>query len=221
MGAELSIPGFGWATNGTSSTTSARGKVTLDPRGFVFDAATNRENLEKLLGESGSLSGTAPPREVISYAEVLSSLQAEVSESDYRELMSTNGTSCGQRMRFDVMSISPNTSFKLHAHPNVECIVVLKGAMHEYRYQGTNLTRERLLDLSSVQADLPASLFTLRTVTAPASLVNQPGSVHLSFTRDDPETLLLVLWSGSHWSHFANAAPLHFTPPLPSNVQPL
>ena len=31
------------------------------------------------------------------------------------------------------MSIAPNEQFQLHAHPNLELIWVVGGAMHEYR----------------------------------------------------------------------------------------
>ena len=216
MGAELSaVPGFGWA-NTSSSGGGIKRVVKMDPAGFVFDPATNEVALGELLRGRGRV-----PAEV--YPEMLAALKAQVSDADYRELMGTNGLNGTSCMRFDVMMISPNTSFQVHAHPNLECIMVLQGCIHEYRFLGPNLTRARLADLDkrSPQPDLPSSQFALRSVAAPNCLVNQPGSVHLSFTRDDPETVLLVLWSGSHWSNFANTVPLILSPPLPSEVQPL
>ena len=56
-------------------------------------------------------------------------LSAELSE------LRLLGTSNGRSLKWDIMHIKPNTSFRLHAHPNIEIIYVLDGAIYEYRYQ--------------------------------------------------------------------------------------
>lgn len=210
MGSELSIPGFGWTT---MSATKTQRSVKMDPKGFAFDAGINKQRLTDLLGP------TMPSDDF--YEKCMQMLKDDLSPGDFQELVDSNGTSCGRSMRFDVMRISPNTSFKLHAHPNLEIIFVVKGAMHEYRFQGPNLPKDQLKDLKSCVPDLPGEKFALRRVAEGSFLINQPGSVHLSFTRDDPETVLLVLWSGLHWSEFANKVPPMLSPPLPSEVLPL
>jgi hypothetical protein len=49
------------------------------------------------------------------------------------------GTSNGRDMKWELMIIPPNKAFKLHAHPNIEVIYVVTGAIHEYRYEVTLL----------------------------------------------------------------------------------
>lgn len=44
-----------------------------------------------------------------------------------------NHRSNGRELKWNIMSIAPNEQFQLHAHPNLELIWVLGGAMHEYR----------------------------------------------------------------------------------------
>jgi len=53
---------------------------------------------------------------------------------DLKEFFDT-GLSNNRRLRWDIMYIAPNTSFKLHAHPNIELIYVIDGAIHEHRLQ--------------------------------------------------------------------------------------
>ena len=55
-------------------------------------------------------------------------------EEEYIEFQSS-GKSNGRQMKWDIMNIQPNTSFRLHAHPNIEIIYVIQGAIHEYRYE--------------------------------------------------------------------------------------
>lgn len=43
------------------------------------------------------------------------------------------GRSNGRPLKWELMIIAPQTVFSLHAHPNVECIFVAKGAFYEYR----------------------------------------------------------------------------------------
>eukprot|EP00951_Prasinocladus_malaysianus_P037006 scaffold394223_cov32-Prasinocladus_malaysianus.AAC.1 len=42
----------------------------------------------------------------------------------------------GRAMSWVIMTIQPNQSFPLHAHPNIEAIYVAKGTLHELRLSG-------------------------------------------------------------------------------------
>lgn len=208
MGAELSIPGFGWATPVSG--------VTLSPGGFPFEHSSNKDKLVHLL-KNVKFDCTDPDK---FYDMLISKFKQEVPSNDFDEIIET-GSNCRQQLKWDVMSISPNLSFKLHAHPNCELIYVISGSIHEYRYQGPELSRD-LLPIDKADAakkvDLTseASKFVLQSVAADGFIVNKPGSVHLSFTRNE-KTVLLVLWSGRH----ADLASMGAALPLPEEVQPL
>ncbi len=53
---------------------------------------------------------------------------------DFDEFV-TFGKSNNRDMIWTIMRISPNVSFKLHAHPNIEIIYPLYGSIYEYRRQ--------------------------------------------------------------------------------------
>ena len=104
------------------------------------------------------------------------------------------------------MKIQPNVQFRLHAHPNIEFIFVKSGTMHEYRYIPTSTDDPPLKEYKDGQditgpdmSNLPLSKFTFeyRCVASKGFLVNESGSIHLSFTREDGAELV-VLWSGNH-----------------------
>lgn len=185
---------------------------------------------------------------------------------DLDEFLST-GKSNGRVMKWHMMRIAPNTSFKLHAHPNIELIYVSKGTIHELRLQEdqvrkrvfaidekdgpaldgdmqeplrfrhrstTGVYNRKATDISS-GAD-PSS--TTATTAAPdvamnnsnnsiraneeeahryspsRFLVNERGSVHLTYTLDDGAHLL-VLWSGAH----ANIPPDRYPINAPTALQ--
>ena len=56
-----------------------------------------------------------------------------VYRDDIIEIISNNHRSNGRELKWNIMSIAPNEQFQLHAHPNLELIWVVRGAMHEYR----------------------------------------------------------------------------------------
>jgi len=201
MGAELSIPGFGWASPSSK-------KVWLSEEGFAFsnDEEANRAILALLV----------PALPISIYDDVLLNLKKGVCPTDFEEATET-GKSHGRQLRFDLMSILPNLSFSLHAHPNVEAIYVVKGAIHEYRYQGDDLNRE-VYQNDGVKPRLAAKAdqFTRQHVAEGGWIINRPGSVHLSFTCSEGAELL-VLWSGSHFALDGADEPLT----LPDQVLPL
>lgn len=113
-------------------------------------------------------------------------------------------------MRWVVMIIKPNSTFKFHAHPNVEFIYVIKGKLFEFRLQ---TTVEKDYNASSDGPDLRpygTSDFKANSVsecdpvagTDPIEdvnrfIINEIGSCHLSYTKEEG-CVLLVLWGGSH-----------------------
>ena len=56
-----------------------------------------------------------------------------VYRDDILEIISHNHLSNGRVLKWNIMSIAPDVRFQLHAHPNLELIWVVSGAMHEYR----------------------------------------------------------------------------------------
>lgn len=194
---ELSEPGFGWASS--KVTASKRDKVVLDSRGFEFsiEPGVNADKLCTLMDVDSSTAETQ-------YQEMMSKLCEGVSPSDFQDV-TASGASCGRRLRIDLMTIEPNVSFSLHSHPNCECIAVATGEIFEYRLTDAEIgpsTRAQLTasvdECAKVDLTSHLSHFTLQSAAAGGYIVNQPGSVHLSFTRSTP-TRLLVLWSGAHF----------------------
>jgi hypothetical protein len=151
--------------------------------------------------------------------------------ADLDEFTST-GRSNGRVMKWHVMHIAPNTSFKLHAHPNIELIYVIRGTVHEIRLQESQIPKRFFaldekegppLDdesMGPLQFRHRSTSSTSRSshssdVASPGGgdegvkynddhlyshsrfLINERGSIHLTYTLDDGAELL-VLWSGGH-----------------------
>lgn len=147
--------------------------------------------------------------------------------ADLDEFTST-GRSNGRAMKWHLMRIAPNTSFKLHAHPNIELIYVIRGTMHEIRLHDSQIPRRvfavdekegppldgdiaeplrfRHRSTSSVPNSVPSSGDGSKDSESTKDdhlysqsrfLINERGSIHLTYTLDDGAELL-VLWSGGH-----------------------
>jgi len=223
-------PGFGWASS---------------PPGRRRDVFTLLRGEEFVVGEEPSVAGRLLNRlleeeaivDVVAFGE---QWQAALSDGlqdhqeELAELLSTS-TSNGRQIRWDVMKIGGNVSFSLHAHPNVELIYVVKGAIHEYRYtavspktifdpnddEGPDLSSPAVSS-TATNSSISLPLFVHQSVSAGGFIVNNKGSIHLSFTKEDEETILLVLWSGKHAllpSEFQPQAGV--LPALPDEVIPL
>ena len=123
-------------------------------------------------------------------------------QHDYAE-WSSSGSSNGRVLTLAMMFIPNNLSFQLHAHPNIECILVLDGAIYELRLKAKYIFKR---DYSADDHDGPDigsicgicnDYFDLRVTTADNYIINEKGSIHKSFTKDH-DTILLVLWGGRH-----------------------
>jgi hypothetical protein len=251
----LSKPGFGWVSKGVD-------KVVLEEGGRVVSQDDMKagfptefpQNFVQLYCDKNGIDFYYSDKDFATVInEVLDSFHSietcnqktsslNTLKSDYNEFRLT-GKSNGRQMKFDIMTIQPNTSFRLHAHPNLELIYVIKGVIYEYRYEGSILKDFSLTTdtsgpdlsqgVSGVFKQRSSSAINHEEISDPGSLtqnheknhkgflVNEKGSVHLSFTKEEG-ACLLVLWSGSH----ANIRKEHYPPlgvllELPEDVIPL
>lgn len=136
---------------------------------------------------------------------------------DLKEFLNT-GTSNGRPLKWSFLDCGPACQFKLHAHPNIEVIYCVQGALHEIRMDGspitkafekettTNSNNDHLLkgpDLSSLSRS-----WKFATVQEGEWLINEVGSIHKSFCATNGEGCqLLVLWGGSHADVSADKEP--------------
>ena len=126
----------------------------------------------------------------------------------------SESTSNGRTLEWSVMDCKPGCQFKLHAHPNLELIYCIKGALHEVRMEGLPIEKEfETLEDDGTELKGPnlASLdrpWHFETLSAGQWLANEVGSVHKSFTATSGDgALLLVLWGGSHANIVDGEAP--------------
>ena len=62
------------------------------------------------------------------------SISKDIFSKDLHEVI-RSGKSNDRNLKWNIMNIFPNVQFQLHAHPNIEVIWVVRGAIHEYRLQ--------------------------------------------------------------------------------------
>jgi quercetin dioxygenase-like cupin family protein len=130
-------------------------------------------------------------------ASALFAAKAGSGPQDFAQFLQT-GESNGREMSWTVISIPPNRSFPLHAHPSIEVIYVAKGVMHELRLIGQAPTQDfgpqlEGPDLSNRTKDS----FAHHAISQGEMLVNEIGSVHQSYTKGEG-CVLLCLWSSAH-----------------------
>lgn len=89
--------------------------------------------------------------------------------------------SCGKQLHWSVLECQAGCQFRLHAHPNLELVYCIRGALHEMRRQESK-----------------HHYYAFASLIAGDWLVNTAGSVHKSFTASNQECILLALWSGAH-----------------------
>lgn len=200
MEEEWSRPGFGW--------TSSADKVRLlgEYREFDLTDASKEifpgsKGLDLLTSQVPSFpSSSCPAIQTLLHDTALAYLSSSAPFQSMLEEVMKTGKSNGRGLRWDLMDIPPNRSFRLHAHPNIEVVYVVHGVIHEFRMKGEPL--DACLMPPEEAAGPPLSErgkdhFLHRHVAAGQALVNEVGSVHISFTREEG-ALLLCLWSGRH-----------------------
>lgn len=129
------------------------------------------------------------------------------------------GRSSGRMLKLQVMVLPPGTYFKIHAHPNIEFELTIKGTLEESRFQFC-MPIESLMPSSSLDVDgddatgssnsnnnnddpsgpmiRSTDTFVHNAVGPGQCMINEVGSVHQSFTSADSSCAILVMWSGCH-----------------------
>jgi hypothetical protein len=220
-------PGLGWAS-------TAR-RVALHPMTILIDSEFGRFPGNGVA--AAELVNLALPGAMMS-AEILAeaTMKALTGFFDSSPMLAeeleeflTLRTSNERILRWNIMKIAPNASFRLHAHQNIELICVLEGAMNEVRLvsdppqrafppdqkDGPNLTNPNLeLHFERRTTHAPTKPLSACTVDdlQPSFLINPKGSIHLSYTSEEGANLL-VLWSGTHGN-----IPAHEYPPDSESV---
>jgi len=121
-------------------------------------------------------------------------LKAQLSSADF-ETLNNSSTSNGRSLHWTYMEIPSKNVFELHAHPSVEVVKCIKGSLHEIRaavvasIAPSQTAGPNLRDVNTN--------WEKKTLNAGEWLVNEPGSIHKSYTADESCTLL-VLWCGCH-----------------------
>jgi len=114
---------------------------------------------------------------------------------DELEAFESAGVSNGRKLQLCCMTLPPGAWFKVHAHPNIEYEVTLRGALCEWRCAA------RVSPADAARCDdallPPRGAWHYGAVPAGSDLANTIGSVHQSFAGPDGATIL-VLWSGCH-----------------------
>jgi len=126
----INTPGFGWTniSNGNSPTV-IDGKYLIEGENlWVYPALFLSSNIPGL--------HISPEDFDLKYNDLLNKYfsRRERGEQERQELFSA-GQSEGRPLKWSIMSLFPNSSFKLHAHANLEVVYVIRGQIHEYRYQ--------------------------------------------------------------------------------------
>ena len=167
------------------------------------------------------------------YDKIIHNLKQTLGEAEAKRAiveLETYGTSNNRPLRYDIMKIRPNNAFPLHAHPNIEIVYVIYGSMHEYRYEGGALTTNYTdcIGPNMITMNTKTSKFIHRVTRAATTedsslsdhysfLVNELGSIHMSYTEDDG-AVILAIWSGRHANVPLSEYPVEgVLPPLPNN----
>lgn len=130
-------------------------------------------------------------------ASALFAAKAGNGPQDYAQFLQS-GQSNEREMSWTVISIPPNRSFPLHAHPSIEVIYVAKGTMHEMRLIGQAPTRDFGVQLEGPDlSGRTKDAFTHHAISQGEMLVNEVGSIHQSYTKEEG-CVLLCLWSSAH-----------------------
>ncbi|KAG7344607.1 hypothetical protein IV203_022615 [Nitzschia inconspicua] len=135
--------------------------------------------------------------------------------ADWTEFLET-GQSNGHQLQLQVMVLPPGMFFKIHAHPNIEFELTLKGCLEEFRFM-FRVPREELQGESLKGPNITKKHFFQHfKVESGKCMINEVGSVHQSYTGNKEECALIVLWSGCH----ANTRPEQVANDVDRKLQP-
>lgn len=198
MGTNISIPGFGWSQK--------RGQaVQIEP----LMKAGSSIDIEEVFKSSSSLAGLRSVMEIQEMSNVLNmGIAKTFSKVELDELRNT-GRSNGRELVWCLMKLGKHTRFSLHAHPNIEVIYVIRGVIYEYRLVVEDEITRKLTKLGDEVSSskghcqgpdlssLSNPRFLSRSTRQGNFLLNETGSIHLTYTLDEGAELL-VLWGNGH-----------------------
>ena len=131
------------------------------------------------------------------------------------------GSSNGYPLRLQILVLPKDSTYKIHAHPNLELIIGMQGELMEYKLTDYHHSK-KMLQRKSYTLTPPSdnvikdmmdqfercmviedqgnrSHFVDRVCTTQGKCCsNQIGSVHQSFSGKNKGTMVFVLWSGCH-----------------------
>lgn len=113
----------------------------------------------------------------------------------------TNGGLCGgRRLRWALMELPPHRTFKLHVHPVLEVVHIIRGQLHERRMAGPPLDLcpdegKAVAEMTPVDLSGEERAFVDGVFPEDCINVNEMGSVHQSWT-EGQGCLLLCIWTG-------------------------
>lgn len=110
---------------------------------------------------------------------------------EYEEFLAS-GMVNGRQHGWVFLSIPPGVSYPLHAHPGLEMVYVVSGRLHEIRLHD-KLEYSAVVGQLGPDVSSPELVWTQGSFPAGSWIINEVGSIHQSFTDDDP-CVLLALW---------------------------
>ena len=118
--------------------------------------------------------------------------------NEWKEAIETN-KSCKRPLFWKVITIPPYTKFSLHAHPNIEYDYVAEGTLYEIRSKH-NIYKSDYCNNNPIGPDisnLSKNDFIFDKTIKNTALINDKGSVHLSYTKSEG-CVVYSLWTGVH-----------------------
>jgi len=116
----------------------------------------------------------------------------------FKNILNTD-RSCGKKLYWQVWYIPPYTNISYHEHANFEYNYIAEGEFHEIRYEKD--IKENYCNIKKVKnindSNIPENEFINNKFNKGSGFVNQPGTIHLSFTQSKP-CILYTLWSEKH-----------------------
>jgi hypothetical protein len=150
----LKQPGFGWVSVNERKVSIIKGEefnsANLSHPGELINSYIVTETVDKDIFAS-------------KIKNALNLFFSNRSEDEFHEF-ELNSTSNSRNLQWNIMHIPPNSSFKLHAHPNFELIYCIQGSIHEMRYI-VSITNEgiyRLSDILYEGSNFEDAVFTIR-----------------------------------------------------------
>lgn len=100
--------------------------------------------------------------------------------------------------------ISASTAFRFHAHPNIEIMLVVDGALWETRWDGPVVDKgpyargAAAVGPKLTPPHVMNATFTERCFRKGSIIFNEIGSVHRSYCSDEEGCELFGIWGGCH-----------------------